>query len=276
MISNTLIRLLVIAVVCYAGIALLLYLFQDRMVFLPAIAGGSGSTPEDIGLAFDEVWLETTDGERLHAWWIPHPRARATLIFSHGNAGNITHRLESLRIFHALGLDTLIYDYRGYGASSGRASEAGLYRDASAAWDWVTDHKHVAPNRVLLFGRSLGGAVSARLASRVEAGGLILESTFTSVPDLGQQLYWWLPVRWLSRMEFDTEAYLANSDLPVLIVHSPDDEIVPFSHAERLLDAAGDGELLRLAGSHNTGFLETGDSYRQGLDRFIDRLVAND
>lgn len=269
-----LIRLLTIAVVCYSGIALLLYLFQDRMLFLPTIAGSSDATPDDIGLAFDEVWLASADGERLHAWWIPHPQARATVVFSHGNAGTIAHRLESLAIFHALGLNTLIYDYRGYGESTGQASEAGVYLDVTAAWEWVVENQQIPARKVLLFGRSLGGAVSARLASRVDAGGLILESTFTSVPDLGQQIYWWLPVRWLTRLDFNTLDFVSKSAVPVLIAHSPDDEIVPFSHAEKLLEATGGGELLRLSGDHNTGFLQTGDRYRRGLDRFIERVIA--
>lgn len=273
---NVLIRLLVLVAVCYVAFALVLYLFQDRMLFLPNVAGSNDATPEDIGLAFDEVWLETEDGERLHAWWIPHPNPRATVVFSHGNAGSIGHRLESLRIFHALELNTLIYDYRGYGRSSGRADEPGIYLDATAAWEWVVEHEQVPAHTVLLFGRSLGGAVSAWLASRIDAGGLILESTFTSVPDLGQQLYWWLPVRWLSRLEFNTREYLSSTRLPVLIVHSPNDEIVPFSHAEQLLAATDDGKLLRLAGDHNTGFLAAGEGYSRGLDRFVERVVSAD
>lgn len=267
-------RLLLISGICYAAVAALLYLLQERMLFLPSVGGGLVATPASVGLAFDEVWLETGDGERLHGWWLPHERARATVVFSHGNAGNISHRLDSLRIFHELGLNTLIYDYRGYGASSGRPSEAGTCLDAMAAWEWVTSEKQIPPEQVLLFGRSLGGAVSAWLASQINAGGLILESTFTSIPDLGQQLYWWLPVRWLSSMEFNTRQYLSDSDLPVLIVHSPDDEIIPFSHAEQLLAAAGNGEHLNLQGDHNTGFLRSGEQYRRGLDAFVSRIYG--
>ena len=267
-----LIRFLFIALICYAALVAVLYLFQERLIFLPGIGGGMIATPADAGLAYEELWLDTDDGERLHAWWLPHPEARATLLFSHGNAGNISHRLDSLRIFHALELNVLIYDYRGYGNSSGRPSEPGTYRDVRAAWDWIVGNQRVPPEEVFLFGRSLGGAVSAWLATEIDAAGLILESTFTSVPDIGAEVYWWLPVRWLARVEYNTLRRLEDVRMPVLVVHSPDDEIISYSHAERLLEVRPEQtELLELSGGHNTGFLESIDRYRAGLSDFIDR-----
>lgn len=267
-----LIRLIVIGLICYAALVAVLYLFQERLVFLPGIGGGMLGTPADVGMDFEEVWLDTADGERLHAWWLPHPQARASVLFSHGNAGNISHRMDSLRIFHELELNVLIYDYRGYGNSSGRPSEEGTYRDARAAWDWIVNAAAVAPDEVFLFGRSLGGAVSAWLATEVDAAGLILESTFTSVADIGAEVYWWLPVRVLARLEYDTLQRLSQTTMPVLIVHSPEDEIIPFSHAERLLKAHPERtELLELAGDHNTGFLRYRSRYLEGLDAFISR-----
>lgn len=231
------------------------------------------ATPARVGLEFQDVELRTSDGETLHGWWLPHERSRATLLFFHGNAGNVSHRLESLEIFHALGVDTLIIDYRGYGRSSGRPTEAGLYRDARAAWDWLTETQGIAGDDIILFGRSLGGAVASELATRVDAAGLILESVFTSVPDIGAELYWWLPVRWLSRLQFDTAEYLRQTELPVLVVHSRDDEIIPFAHGRRLREIAGArGSLLELRGGHNTGFLESRARYREGLERFLGAL----
>lgn len=267
-----LVRILGLVAIIYLALVAVLYLFQERMVFLPGIGGGMLGTPADVSITFDEVWLDTADGERLHAWWLPHPAARATVLFSHGNAGNISHRIESLQIFHELGLNVLIYDYRGYGNSSGRPSEEGTYRDVQAAWDWLVNDAGFAPDEVFLFGRSLGGAVAAWLATQVDAAGLILESSFTSVPELGAEVYWWLPVKLLARLQYDTRARLGESDGPVLVVHSPDDEIVSFSHARQLLDAGGErAELLELSGGHNTGFLEARPVYMQGLDAFIRR-----
>lgn len=265
-------RFVLLLILVYAALVAILYLFQPRLVFLPHIGGREpAATPSDIGLDYREVWLETEDGERLHAWWAPHPQARAVLHFSHGNAGNISHRLDSLRIFHSLGLSVLMYDYRGYGQSSGSPSEPGLYLDAEAAWRWLVDEAGVAPDQIVLFGRSLGGTVAAQLATRKQPAALILESTFTSVPDIAAEIYWWLPVRRLARVQFDARSALAHGNQPTLIVHSPDDEIVPFSHGLALLEAAPQPrDLLELRGSHNTGFLLSEQRYREGLAAFLD------
>lgn len=259
----------------YGLLLLLVYFLQPRLLFLPGVPGRElAATPARAGIEFQDVELRTSDGERLHGWWLPQERSRVTLLFFHGNAGNISHRLESLKIFNELGVDVLIIDYRGYGRSSGRPSEAGLYRDAQSAWDWLTETQGVSPSDIILFGRSLGGAVAAKLATRVDAGGLIVESVFTSVPDIGAELYWWLPVRWLSTLEFDTAEFIRRTELPVLVVHSSDDEIIPFAHGLRLREIAGDhGTLLEIRGGHNTGFLDSGERYRQGLQAFITSLV---
>lgn len=266
-------RCLVAAAVIYGLLVLLVYVMQSRMLFLP-----SSTLPADpgaIGLSFDDVTIETSDGERLHAWWVPHPDARGTLLFSHGNAGNIGGRLESLRLFHRLRLNVLIYDYRGYGRSSGRPSEKGLYRDGEAALEWLASEKGIPADRIVLFGRSMGAAVAARLAARNDAACVIAESAFTSVPDRAAEIYWWLPVRWLVRIRMDTRQYLADAGIPVLIVHSREDEIVPFEHGRRLLEAVGErGELLVISGDHNTGFVDSAERYVQGLDRFLDRCMV--
>jgi uncharacterized protein len=264
-------RMLLMLVVVYAAMLLLLYLFQPRLLFLPGVPGRELiATPERIGLQYRDVEFETEDGETLHGWWLPHAEPRAALLFFHGNAGNVSHRLDSLQIFHDLGLEVLIFDYRGYGQSTGSPSEKGLYRDARAAWDWMVDEQGLPAERIVLFGRSMGGAVAAHLAEQVDAAGLIIESTFTSVPDIGAELYWWLPVRLLARLEFNAAEHVAAADMPVLVVHSPDDEIIPFDHGRRLHEAAGDrGTLLEIRGDHNTGFLASGELYTDGLDRFI-------
>lgn len=271
-----LIRLLVGLVVAYGALLLLVYFLQPRLLFLPGVPGRElAATPAQIGLSFENVELPTSDGERLHGWWLPQDRPRATLLFFHGNAGNVSHRLDSLRIFHRLGLQVFIIDYRGYGRSTGSPTEAGLYRDAQTAWSWLTEQKGIAPERIVVFGRSLGGAVASRLATDVDAAGLIVESAFTSVSDIGAEVYWWLPVRMLSRLDFDTASHLEQSGLPVLVIHSRDDDIIPFHHGQRLARIAGErGRLSEIRGDHNTGFLTSGDRYVEALDRFIDE-VAN-
>jgi hypothetical protein len=265
-----------VLVMAAGGYLLLLvgvYFGQSHLLYLPDLPTRELSvTPQDIGLAYEDVWLQTEDGVRLHAWYLPAAEARATLLFFHGNAGNISHRLDSLRIFHQLELSVLIFDYRGYGRSAGSPSEEGTRRDALAAWRYLTETRAVPAADLVYFGRSLGAAVASWLATQHPPGALILESAFTSAPDMAADLYWWLPARWLTRFEYATRDYVARARCPLLVVHSPDDEIIPFHHGEAIYAAAREPkELLRLRGSHNEGFLQSGATYTRGLDAFLAR-----
>ncbi len=271
------IRILAVAGIIYLALMVLVFLSQHRMIFLPGVLGQTGVTPADIGLDFRQVTLATEDGERLSAWWVPAQDAIATIHFSHGNAGDIGGRLQSIELLNGLGLNVLIYDYRGYGDSSGRPSESGTYRDAQAAWSWLVDEAGIPPGDVFLLGRSLGAGVAAGLADELtgegQPAGLILESAFTSVPDMARELYWWLPWSIIARVRYDTRSRLQRDGPPVLVVHSRHDEIVPFSHAERLLEAAGRrAELLEIVGDHNTGFIQSRAAYERGLEAFIRKV----
>jgi len=265
--------LLFIAVL-YAVLVAFLWLRQESMLFLPGIPSRAVlATPADIGLDYEALRLPTADGEELDAWFIPARRERAVLLFFHGNAGNISHRLDSLRIFHGLGLSVLIIDYRGYGQSTGRPTEQGTYEDARAAWRHLVEERNVPADRIIFFGRSLGGAVAAWLAAEHPPRGLIVESTFRSVPDMAAELYWFLPVRRLARIEYPAETLLRSVQAPVLVVHSREDEIIPFRHGEALFAAAREPrQLLELRGGHNTGFLRSEREYVAGLEAFLDSL----
>jgi len=269
-------RLLALAAIGYLLLMALMYSFQSRLVHLPHVPGRElTATPQDIGLDYETVSLEAEDGVGLHGWFLPADDARGTLLFFHGNAGNISHRLESLRIFHGLGLNTLIIDYRGYGESEGSPSEAGLYQDGSAAYHHLTEDRGIAPEAIISFGRSLGAAVAARTAAQYPVAGLIVESGFTSVPDLGAEIYPFLPVRQLSRLHYDTQAFVQTTDVPVLVIHSEDDDIIPYHHGQSLYQAAGDrGSFLKIQGDHNTGFMASGNHYRQGLADFLQSVLA--
>lgn len=272
MFSSAIWFLILLAFGAYLALALLAFLFQGHLVYFPnAPSRALEATPESAGLAYESVDFSTDDGVRLHGWFLPGPAAaRATLLFCHGNAGNISHRLDSLKIFHDLGLSVLIFDYRGYGESDGRPSEAGTYRDAEAAWRYLTDQRGIAPENIVIFGRSLGAAVAAHLAAAHKPKALILESGFTSAPDLAAEIYWFLPVRWLLRLRYDAAAYLKQVRAPVLIVHSRDDEIIPFRHGRALFAAANEPkELLQIRGDHNQGFLISGRAYIDGIDAFL-------
>jgi len=246
----------------------LMYLQQPRMIFFPSRA--LDATPADWDLAYEDVRLTADDGTALHGWFIPHPGAHRVLLFLHGNAGNISHRGDSVRIFHDLGLEVFIIDYRGYGQSGGEPSEAGLYLDAAAAWRHLTEVRGVAPRDIVIFGRSLGGAVAAQLASQVDAGGVILESSFSSARDAAQAIFPVLSRLVALRYRFDAAGALARTRSPVMVLHSPDDEIMPIALGRRLYEAARQPKrFVALRGDHNSGFLASRPAYEQALAAFV-------
>jgi len=255
------------------GSLIYLYLVQDRLLYFPM--SRISATPADIGLSFEAINLTTTDGVKLSGWFIPSENARGVVLFFHGNAGNISHRLDSIEVFHRLGLSVFIIDYRGYGLSEGKPSEQGTYLDAEAAWHYLVEEQHILPEQIVLFGRSLGGAVAVWLAQQHTPGVLILESTFTSVPDVGAKHYPFLPIRWLSRFQYNSLERLPTIQCPILIIHSPDDEIVPYNHGQQLFAAAPEPKaFLSLTGGHNEGFLITGQTYEAGLANFINAYLG--
>lgn len=262
-------------VAVYLGLALYLYVFQARFIYFPNLPSRQvDATPADIGLTFEAVSLDTADGETLAGWFIPAPAARGTLLYLHGNGGNIGHRLDPIEVFHRLGLNVFIIDYRGYGASSGKPSEDGTYQDALAAWNWLTQRQRLDPQRIVLFGESLGGSVAAWLAARHAPAGLILYAGFTSVPEMAQTLYPIFPASRLARYRYDTRAALGNASCPVLILHSPEDEIIPFSHGEALLEAAHEPKrLVELRGSHNDALLASREIYAQAVGALLRQIL---
>ncbi len=253
------------AYIIFAGF---LFIFQSHYVYYPERV--LLADPGSIGLDFESVHFETTDGVELSGWFIPSDSARGVILFCHGNAGNISHRLESIQIFHRLGLDVFIFDYRGYGQSEGTPTEHGTYRDAEAAWRYLIEERQVNPNEIVVFGRSLGGAVASWLAQSQTPRALILESTFTSLPDIAAKVYPYVPVRLLLRFKYNTAEYLARINCPLLIVHSRDDEIMPFSHGRQLFEMAKEPKkFLEITGTHNEGFITSGKYYEEGLNAFI-------
>ena len=262
-------------VIAYAGLILAVYLLQPGLVYYPEIGREFSATPSQFDLDYEDVKLVTTDGITLHGWFVPALQPRGTVLLLHGNAGNISHRLDSLLMFQRLGYSTLIIDYRGYGNSTGKPSEQGTYRDAEAAWDYLTQTRKIPSDTIVLFGESLGGAVAAWLATRHEPAALVIASGFTSVPDLATKFYPYLPVRWLSRYSYNTREYLRSVAAPVFIAHSPDDEIIPFQHGRELYAAAkSPKQFLELSGGHNEGFIFVRESWVQALGEFLNKYVS--
>ena len=271
--------LLQILLLVYLGLMTLIYFKQASLVFLPEIDRSYRASPADIGLEFTVLKLTTTDGETLDGWFVPASAKNATrglVIFFHGNAGNIGHRLDYLRMFNDLGFATLIVDYRGYGLSSGIPSEEGTYLDAATMWRHATHILGFRADRIVLFGESLGGGVAAQLTSEHRPGALVLASTFTSVPDLGADLYPFLPIRLLARIRYETLSRLPQLACPVLVIHSRNDDIIPFSHGRRLFDAArAPRQFLEIDGGHNDGFIFGRKDWISHLDSFLRQTLPD-
>jgi uncharacterized protein len=269
------VNLLMAAVFAYAAVLLLIFLFQPRLVYFPQVERGLTATPRATGLDYEDLILHAADGVTLHGWWVPARDARGAVLLLHGNAGNISHRLGYLTMFNRLGYSVLLFDYRGYGKSGGNPDEEGTYRDAEAAWQHLTEARKLPAREIVVVGESLGGGVATWLALKYPPRALVLASTFTSVPDLGAQIYPWLPVRLLARLKYDNLARIGKIDAPVLIAHSRDDDIIPFTHGEALFAAAREPkQLLVLAGGHNAGFLYTRDAWIAAVGAFLERAAA--
>ncbi len=258
-----------VALASYLGLMLYMFLAQSKFVFFPS--GPPLFAPSDVGLEYEEVVLEVGEADTIHGWFVPVTEGeRGVVLFCHGNAGNIGDRFETIAILHGLGFSTLIFDYRGYGRSTGRASEKNCYADAEAMWDYLTTTRGVSAQRIVVFGRSLGGGVASWLAAERTPGALVLESTFTSIADLGQEIYPFIPVRLLSRIRFDTAKRLPKIRCPVIVIHSPRDDVIPYHHGKRLFELAPEPKtFIELSGDHNEGFLAQGDAYINGLDEAL-------
>ncbi|MEX1063593.1 MAG: alpha/beta hydrolase [Balneolaceae bacterium] len=258
----------------YVILLLVLFLIQKRMIYFPVdeVAGD----PSAYSLPWENAVIETEDGLKIQGWHIPHEQSDKILLFSHGNAGNMSHRLELLDLLHREGLSVFIYDYRGYGNSEGRPGEKGIYKDIRAAWNYLTEVKGYAENDIILFGRSMGAAVSAYFAQHAAPAGLVIESGLTSVKAMASEIYPFIPA-FLVRQEFATVDYLENVSVPVLIMHSREDSIIGFSHGEKLFRAAREPKYFaELRGGHSNSYIISGDLYFDALKAFISRLEKPD
>ncbi len=264
-------KLFVITALIIAGGVLAWFLirrFERSMIYYPD--PNLEVSPSAIGLAYEDATITASDEVRIHGWWIPAEVNRGTILFCHGNSGNISHRLESIRIFHQLDLNVFIFDYRGYGKSSGSPSEEGTYLDAAAAYDYLREYREISPGKIIIFGRSLGGAVAIELTEDREAGALICESTFTSAVDMGKLVFPYLPAGLLVFDKYDSISRVEDLSLPKLFIHSREDDLIPFAQGERLYQAAAPPkEFLEIRGGHNEGFLESEEIYRKSIDGFL-------
>ncbi len=247
---------------------------EKAFIFFPEKA--ISETPSDVGLAFEDLYLATADGVKINCWYIPFPGSRTALLWLHGNAGNLSHRVDLLRHLHqAVQVNILMVEYRGYGRSEGVVSEQGTYRDALASYDYLPTRTDVDPARIVVFGQSLGAAVAVELALQRKAQGLILEAPFTSIREMAQVAYPWLPIgRWLAT-KYDTLSKSADLKTPLLVLHGDRDEIVPIDQGRRVFEAApGPKTFYPITGAgHNDTYLVGGKAYFETIERFIEALV---
>lgn len=227
------------------------------------------SSPEDIGLNYEDIYLQASDGTKINGWYIPSSGSYTLLVF-HGNGGNISDRIGLIKIFNKVGLSVFIIDYRGYGKSEGKPSEDGTYLDANAAWNYLIKKKGISPKEIIIYGRSLGGPIAAKSAKEGNPAALVLDSTFTSIKDIGAELYPYLPVKKFFKYEYNTLAFLKDVRCPVMVIHSKGDDYIPFIHGQKTYNnIVSEKKLVIIAGSHNDGIATSKDIYLEEIASFL-------
>jgi len=253
-------------------IIFILYLkyYEKRGIYFPIRK--IDFTPKEIGLEFEDVYFFSSDGMKLNGWYIPAKEPRITVLFCHGNAGNISHRTEIIDMLSKLGLDVFIFDYRGYGRSQGSPTEKGLYLDAQAAYKYLIDKRNLYEGSIVVYGKSMGANVAVELCSKVKPGALISESAFTSASDMGKKLFPFLPIRWLITIKYDALSKIKDMTIPKLIIHSEDDEIIPFQQGRKLFEAAPEPkEFYPMRGGHNEAVFQAKEDFIKKIDAFLQK-----
>ena len=239
----------------------------------------SGAEPRQArlprSLPVEDVWLTARDGVRLHGWWVPEGNARFTFLAFHGNASNIANRALIYEFLHGLPANVLAIEYRGYGRSEGQASEAGVYRDAEAAYDYLVNSKGIDRKAIVSFGQSLGTAVATHLASRRQVAGVVLEAPFPSASHMAGKVFWFLPgVSLLVYGQLDTKSWIREVHAPVLIVHCEQDPVIPFGFGKEVYASAkAPKAFLPIKGTcHEEASLVAPGEYRRALEEFLKQL----
>lgn len=247
-----------------------------KSVWLYHPTDGAFELPASLGIRYDNVTFITSDGITLNGRYVYGNSKKATVLYCHGNGGNISWLIESYRMFNEMGFNLFAFDYRGYGLSGGEPSVEGTYEDVEAAWKYLTEERKTDPLMIVIWGRSMGGPIAAHCAAIHNAGAFVAESTFTSLRDEVSAFGSILPYIIWPGEGYDTIGNIRNVKCPVLVIHSPDDETVPFSMGRALYDAANEPkQFLEIKGSHNNGFFMTRDVYMNGVSSFVERYVRN-
>jgi fermentation-respiration switch protein FrsA (DUF1100 family) len=272
---SRLVNILLTILVGYAIVLVLLRIFESHLIFFPDYPGRLEGDWHPRTLPVQDVWLTASDGTKLHAWWIPHAQAKFTFLALHGNASNIANRAPVYEFLRDTPANVLALEYRGYGRSEGHPSEAGLYRDADAAYQYLVNTKSIDPKTILSFGQSLGTTVAAHLAAHRQVAGVILEAPFPSASRMAAKVFWFLPgVGLVVYSQFDTQARLQEITAPILIVHCTQDPVIPFHFGQEVFAAARPPKdfLPINASCHEESSLLAPIQYRATLQKFLTTL----
>lgn len=242
---------------------------EKRTLFYPS--RDINISPDQVGLSFENINFNTSDKAKIHGWFVPAKEPKYTILFCHGNAGNISHRIEKIKFLNELGCNVFIFDYRGYGKSKGNPSEKGLYKDVRAAYAYLLK-RGINAGQIIGYGESIGGAVIIDLAYNNKVGGLILESTFNNAKDMAKIAYPYIPY-WLFSIRFDSLDKIKSINAPKLVIHSINDEIVPVELSKKLYHASlGPKSFVQIHGGHNSCFYESEQFLRKEISNFLDNL----
>ena len=244
--------------------------FEWHSIFFPT--KDFAETPKVLGLNYEDIYFNTEDGLKLNAWFIPATKQQYVILFAHGNGGNISHRMSKVAMFHDLDFSLFLYDYRGYGKSEGKASEIGIYRDTNAAYNYLVKEKKIPPDKIIVYGESLGGACAVDLAANVNVKAVILEGSFTNAKDMSKEIYPFLPAFFIMS-KLDSFSKIKNIKAAKLFIHSEEDEIVPIELAKKLYNQALEPKaFLTIGGSHNMGVIDFEDKIKKSIVEFFNSL----
>lgn len=266
-------RILIISLIFFAFLLIYLKYYEKKGIYFPIKE--IKNTPSNINLEYENIYFTTKDKVKLNGWFIKAENPKATFLYCHGNAGNISHRLGVIEILNKLNLNVFIFDYRGYGRSQGFPSESGLYKDCEAAYDYLIKREDIRKDKIIAFGKSIGANLAIDLASKRNLAGLIVYAGFTCAYDMGKRIFPFLPLfKWIVTIKYDAKNKIKNILIPKLIIHSVDDEIIPFELGKELFGAASEPkEFYPMCGGHNEAILMAREEFSLNLDSFLKKYL---
>lgn len=265
---GTLLNIIIVLFCLYIIVCVLGYFAQPFVTYFPSRK--IFSTPQTLGLEYEQLNLTTSDGVRISGWFVPAKDAQFTVLYCHGNGGNLSYYLENAAFLNRLNLNCLLFDYRGYGESEGKPTEKGTYLDAEAAINYLVNEKHIAQSKIIIYGWSLGAAVATHLATKVNCAGLAIDGAFTSYTDIARKHFFFLPVKLFAKYNYRTIDYIKDINCPVMISHSRDDETASFKFGKKLFEEAKEPKrFFETAGSHNEAFIQSEDIYEKEWLKWI-------